>query len=156
MSKSQTLSQFQSVMQELDTFARKAGSKDKQKRKGRGGLIAGGVGAVGATGYGASTGIRASKQMGADRAVLKQTLGKAADASDVVKNSTRTPGKKAFQKKVATNLKKEATEAADSFAKKGGIGKRAVGIAKGDVKKVGSTASKIGAKVLGKILRRGK
>lgn len=33
--KSQTLSQFQSVMQELDTFARKAGSKDRQKRKSR-------------------------------------------------------------------------------------------------------------------------
>lgn len=49
MSKSQTLSQFQSVMQELDTFGR---GKDKAKRKSRGGGLAtaGGVGLAGAGG----------------------------------------------------------------------------------------------------------
>jgi hypothetical protein len=155
--KSQTLNQFQSVMQELDSFARKAGSKDKQKRKSRGaGLAAAGVGTTAVGGYGINAGIRANKQMGADRAVLKETLGKAADASDTYKNSTRTAGKKAFQKKTAKNLQKQAVAAADDFAKKGGIGKRAVGIAKADAGKVKTAATAIGKKVLGKILRRGK
>lgn len=183
--KSQTLSQFQSVMQELDTFGR---GKDKAKRRSRKGSqaltntlgamgvkkvngktlntdnrkkntlkVAGAVGAGGAGLAGAGIyGSRAAKQMGVEKKAVEASSKAAADAKKAFETSTRTASKKAFQRKTAQKLGQEAAKTADAFIEKGGIGKRAVGIAKDDVKKVASKASAVGAKVLGKILRRGK
>lgn len=144
--KSQTLSQFQSVMYELNEFGR---GKDKTKRKGRNGLkIAGGLGATAVGGYGLSTGIRAAKQRGAEKAVIEK-------GSQVVANLKKN-ATDAYSRSMANKAGVDAAKAADKFIEKGGIAKRAVGVAKQDAKTVGSKVAGAATKVLGKILRKGK
>ena len=138
--KSQTLSQFQSVMYELNEFGR---GKDKQKRKSKGLAIAGGIGGTAAAGYGISAGVRAAKQRGAEKAVIKKG---SEVAANLKKNAVDS-----YSRSMANKAGVDAAKAADKFIEKGGIGKRAVGIAKQDASKVYGAAKNILNSKAGKI-----
>lgn len=126
--KSQTLSQFQYVIQELDTFARTTGAKDKAKRKGKGlgtaGLATGAVGA-GATSVGLN-------KLQTKAAVSAKNISKAAQGVEKkafrsAVNGLRSPEESA---KLAGSLKKMAANRA-GVSKLAGKGKVAAGLAAG-------------------------
>lgn len=127
--KSQTLSQFQSVMYELNEFGRKAGAKDKQKRKGKG-LATTGVLAAG--GIASGVGALGLNKLQSKAAVTAKNLGKAAqgvekNAFKNAVNGVRSPEETA---KLAGSLKKMASNRINT-SKLAGKGKIAAGVVGG-------------------------
>lgn len=127
----------------LNEFGR---GKDKQKRKNKGmgtagkvGLGVAGAGTVGVGGvYGGNVLGRANKAYKAEKGVVEKG---SKTAENLRKNAND-----AFSRSNANKATQTAAKNADDFISKGGIGKRSMGIVKGDAKQV---ASKVAGKVGG-------